>query len=601
MNPQLTYLNPGAARYTGLAQRYVDFTMSHQLMNAETWRNFVRVFREDSDDADKGWRCEYWGKMMRGACLTYLYNKDQALYDVLEETVRDLLTAQRPDGRFSTYSADAQLDGWDIWGRKYILTASLHFYRICQDDVLKKQLLDAMCRHADAIIRLVGDGKKSIIYTSNYWGGVNSASILDAMVDLFTVSGKQDYLDFAKHIISTGGCQDGNLIDLAYENKVMPYQYPEVKAYETISFFEGVLSYYLVTGEEKLLTAVLNFVEAVYATDITVIGCSGCTHELFDHSAVKQVLYSEGIMQETCVTVTWMRMMAKLLLMTGEEKYFARMETSAYNALYGSTNDHSLKQVDLQYNILPDPLPFDSYSPLYNSPRGRGIGGLKRFAFGGYYGCCACIAAAGIAIFPLCAMLKQENGFVFNGYLPGVIQETTPAGQDICLTISGNYPAAPHWKLELQMEKAEEMTLKFRLPSYMMEAALTLNGQVLDLSTEGGYLTVTRVWNPGDSVACSGLFRLSTLNLEGRTAFTYGPLVLARDSYKEGRCADLEETVRPVLDSFRLETPDAAYGEVLRIMVPQKNGEPLLLTDYASCGKHWEQKNNRMTVWMNVE
>ena len=83
MNPQLTYLNPGAARYTGLAQRYLDFTMSHQLMNAETWRNFVRVFRDDSDDADIGWRCEYWGIMMRGACLTYLYNKDQALYDVL--------------------------------------------------------------------------------------------------------------------------------------------------------------------------------------------------------------------------------------------------------------------------------------------------------------------------------------------------------------------------------------------------------------------------------------------------------------------------------------------------------------------------------------
>jgi hypothetical protein len=102
-------------------------------------------------------------------------------------------------------------------------------------------------------------------------------------------------------------------------------------------------------------------------------------------------------------------------------------------------------------------------------------------------------------------------------------------------------------------------------------------------------------------VACSGLFRLSTLNLEGRTAFTYGPLVLARDSYKEGRCADLEETVRPMLDSFRLETPDASYGEVLRLVIPQQDGEPLLLTDYASCGKHWEQKNNRMTVWMNVE
>ena len=189
MNAQLTYLNPGAARYTGLAQRYIDFTMSHQLMNAETWRNFVRVFRDDSDDADRGWRCEYWGKMMRGACLTYLYNGDDALYAVLEETVRDLLTAQRPDGRFSTYSASAQLNGWDVWGRKYVLTASLHFYRICKDEALKKQLLNAMCRHADALIDMVGEGKISIVHTSNSWGGVNSATILDAMVDLYNVTG----------------------------------------------------------------------------------------------------------------------------------------------------------------------------------------------------------------------------------------------------------------------------------------------------------------------------------------------------------------------------------------------------------------------------
>lgn len=601
MNPQLTYLNPGAARYTGLAQRYVDFTMSHQLMNAETWRNFVRVFRDDSDDADKGWRCEYWGKMMRGACLTYLYNKDDALYAVLEETVRDLLTAQRPDGRFSTYSTDVQFNGWDIWGRKYILTASLHFYRICKDEALKKQLLEAMCRHADALIDMVGPGKISIVHTSSFWGGVNSASILDAMVDLYNVTGKKAYLDFAGYIVSTGGCRDGNLIDLAYENKVMPYQYPEVKAYETISFFEGVLSYYEVTGDKKLLTAVLNFVEAVNETDITVIGCSGCTHELFDHSVVKQVLYSEGIMQETCVTVTWMRMLAKLLLMTGEEKYFARMEISAYNALYGSTNDHELKQLDLHNQVLLDPLPFDSYSPLYNNARGRGIGGLKRFAFGGYYGCCACIAAAGIAIFPLCAMLKQEDGFVFNGYLPGVIHETTPAGQDICLTLSSHYPAAPGWTLALQMEKAEEMTLKFRLPDYIYEQTLTLNGNLLNQPSDDGYLTVKRVWNPGDTVICTGKFCLEALKIEGRTAFTYGPLVLARDSYKEGCCADLEETIRPMLDSFRLETPDDRYGEVLRIVVPQSVGEPLILTDYASCGKHWEQKNNRITVWMNAE
>lgn len=122
----------------------------------------------------------------------------------------------------------------------------------------------------------------------------------------------------------------------------MPYEYPEVKAYETI-FFEGLLTYYELTGKERYFKAFKNFVEAVNDTDITIIGCAGCTHELFDHSKLKQATYSEGIMQETCVTVTWMRMMIQLHLPTGEEKYFHRMEQSAYNSLYGSVNDHMQK------------------------------------------------------------------------------------------------------------------------------------------------------------------------------------------------------------------------------------------------------------------
>ena len=40
----LSYREAGGARYTGPADAYVRFTMSHQLMNAETWKSFVRVF-----------------------------------------------------------------------------------------------------------------------------------------------------------------------------------------------------------------------------------------------------------------------------------------------------------------------------------------------------------------------------------------------------------------------------------------------------------------------------------------------------------------------------------------------------------------------------
>ena len=37
----------------------------------------------------------------------------------------------------------------------------------------------------------------------------------------------------------------------------------------------------------------MNFVEKINETDVTIIGCSGCTDELFDHSAIMQTEYKD--------------------------------------------------------------------------------------------------------------------------------------------------------------------------------------------------------------------------------------------------------------------------------------------------------------------
>ncbi len=141
---KLEYLNPGSAEYTGPVHDYVLLTESHQLLKKETWDKFIEVYTENSDDHDLGWRCEYWGKMMRGACITYMYHSSDELYGVLDYAVRGLLAVQRDDGRFSTYSEEMQFNGWDLWGRKYVLTGMIHFLKICKDESLKKEIIQAI-------------------------------------------------------------------------------------------------------------------------------------------------------------------------------------------------------------------------------------------------------------------------------------------------------------------------------------------------------------------------------------------------------------------------------------------------------------------------
>lgn len=65
-----------------------------------------------------------------------------------------------------------------------------------------------------------------------YWRGLNSCSILEAVVKLYNLTGEKRYFDFASYIVDCGGTDVANIFELAYENKLYPYQYPVTKAYE---------------------------------------------------------------------------------------------------------------------------------------------------------------------------------------------------------------------------------------------------------------------------------------------------------------------------------------------------------------------------------
>lgn len=167
------------AQYTGIADDYARFIEKEQLLDESLWKNFVQVFSDHADIQDDGWRSEYWGKMMRGACMTYSYMQNEKLYSVLQSAVEHLLAVQDEYGRFSAYDIEHEFRGWDIWGRKYVLVGLEYFYAICRNETLKTKILTAMCRHADYIVHKIGTGEwqTAITETSEWWGGVNSCSI----------------------------------------------------------------------------------------------------------------------------------------------------------------------------------------------------------------------------------------------------------------------------------------------------------------------------------------------------------------------------------------------------------------------------------------
>lgn len=577
-----------AIRANGLMDEAVWFVINHQLKDRKTWKLYIDVFSSHEDSADERWRGEYFGKQMRGACYAYMYTHDEELYDILTWAAESLIKTQDEYGRISTYTVDNEFCGWDMWCRKYALTGLQHYYRICKDEGLKKRILQACCKHIDYIADKIGTGKIDITSTSKWWGSVNSCTILEPTVELYRMTGCERYLEFARYIISTGGSSDCNLVELALDSSLMPYQYPVTKAYEMMSFYEGLIAYYEVTGERKYFDAAQKFFEAVAQSDMTIIGCAGCTHELFDHSVLKQTEYSEQIMQETCVSVTWIRIMARMYLLTGDVKYYDRIEKTGFNALYGSLNTKQCLQKELVSGELLPAKTFDSYSPLYMNARGRGIGGFLTFADGGYGGCCVAIGACGVSIMPLLAVVHDADSIYVNRQFNGSVTVKDQNGKDVLLEFESQKPLQDTCVITVQGEC--DLKLKLRNPSWC--SSILVNGTAV---SGGAYYDVSGHYQQGDRITFTWKRTLQKQELNGKIAFTYGETVLAADSAKSSR--DIQAPVR-VSDNPVYKVMQPEEGELVRIECETDDGN-LLLTDYQSCGKNWTQKSNIISVWLN--
>lgn len=621
-------------KYEGFMDKLIRYVEDFQLMNPALWSRFVDQFREEDADHDRGWRGEYWGKMMRGASLVYSYTKNPELYKNLCDTVRDMMTTHREGGRISAYGIWHEFDGWDMWERKYVLLGMQYFLEICEDEKFKAEIVKSMSTQVDYIMTKIGpasEGKKEITHATRNWRGLNSVSILEPVVRLYSLTGEQKYFDFATYIVNTGATDIVNIFDLAYQDKLMPYQYPITKAYEMTSCFEGLLEYYRIGGNEIHKTAVINFAKRVLETDFTVIGSSGCTHELFDHSTVRQANTNNGeIVQETCVTVTLMKFFYQVHLITGDPMFADAFETSLYNAYMGAINtDKVIEQVILSEH--PDwcaePLPFDSYSPLTAGTRGNGVGGLRVMSDMHYYGCCACMGPAGFGLVPKMQLLTSETGLVLNLYVNGNIKATTPSGAAVEIAIETEYPKTGSVKITIRPEKEEKFTLSLRNPAWSKTTEVKVNGEAVE--TTEGYVVIDRTWSSDDTVSIEldmrtqailpipygsqilinkviwgANYMIPTFDEEDpianrHIALRRGPVMLAQENrlgYSVDEPVDIAVNADGYVDATFPKENKAPYEHIVELEVPLTDGGKMTVTDYSSAGKTFNEES-KMAVW----
>ena len=185
---------------------------------------------------------------------------------------------------------------------------------------------------------------------------------------------------------------------------------------------------------------------------------------------------------------------------------------------------------------------------------------------------------------PLSAVLRTKDGYIVNFLCNAAIE-----GKDHTLLLDSCYPANGRGVITVRCEKPVCLELKLRRPSWCRR--MTVEGKAVECD---GYYTVNRFFKDGDKLSVEWQTELQIERLNGKIAFTYGPLVLAADAKKTD--ADISLPVHLTQEpEYELLPPEK--GELVRLSLKTKDGN-LLLTDYQSCGKKWLEKDAVMSAWL---
>ena len=311
--------------------------------------NSFRTHWDDTNPGGPGWQNEYWGKTVLCFAGAVAYTRDPELRDwVLARAHEFLAEFQKPNGYLSTYSREDFLRNhpddpdarqhwcFNIWGRKYTFWALIELHKATGD----AECLAAAVKMADHLVAQL-DRLGLTLDKTGAWHGISSMSILRPLLELYRLTGTERYLALAHDIVRAMDAEPttpASLLRDAFRAEPIVTWYPLptfwAKAYEILSCLEGLVEYHRITGEKRILDAVLAWHGHLVREELNPMGSAG----YFDHF-LHAAAHPNG-MTELCDVTHWIRLNRELLLLTGEAKYADFIEEAFLNAfLAGVSRD----------------------------------------------------------------------------------------------------------------------------------------------------------------------------------------------------------------------------------------------------------------------
>ena len=515
---------------------------------------------------------------MEGIAYTLVNNPDPALEQKADEWIDKFAAAQEPDGYINTYYTLTGLENrWtnmvkhEMYCAGHMMEAAVAYYKATG----KRKLLDVSEKMAQHMMSIFGPGKR-------HWVPGHEEIEL-ALVKLYQVTGKQEYLDFSDWLLnerghgygSTGGNGDWNADYFQDNMPVKEMSSITGHAVRSMYLYCGMADVAALKGDTAYIAALHRLWDDVVLRNMYITGGIGSSadNEGFteDYDLPNLEAYCE-----TCASVGMVLWNWRMNQFTGNTKYIDVLERSLYNGVLAGISAEGDR--------------FFYVNPLESK------GDHHRQA---WYGCACCpsqvsrfIPSIGNYIYGLSKDIIWVNLYIGN-------EAVLPTSQgDIPVSIQTNMP----WGGEVKMtiNKSYNGEIRLRIPEWTTSYQLQVNGKEVKASIEKGYAALNRNWKAGEEISLNMAVETKMVAAdprvkadEGKRAVMRGPLVFCAEEVDNKQSYDKMELNN---NSQFAESYNAnLLNGIEQIQVQTGNTSFSLIPYYA-----WDNREaGRMKVWLD--
>ncbi len=490
------------------------------------------------------------------------------LRNVTSSMIKEIVAVQEPSGYLNTYYvADrasqrmlprSQEVGHELYNLGHMLQGAIAYYRATGDSTL----MDAGAKFVDGfLIPDYGPGpdKKPIV--------AGHPEIEMSLIELYRTTGNRRYVDLAGYILRGDDRMQLDPRRTIYMYSGTPFtSRTKLEGHAVRAMYAccGATDYYLETGDESYWKTLNLLWDDLSGRQMYITGGVGARGqgEAFGDAYELPNAQAYG---ESCAAIGNMMWNWRMLAASGEARFADVIERALYN---GINSGMSLDGTTYCYR---NPLAFDPASgetirnPWYDTT------------------CCPPNLERTFASLPGYFYSTSKDGVYVHLYDNSELDWRLENGTPLKIRQKTKYPWDGDVQLMVAPSQPSDFTLFVRIPGWVKNAKVAVNGKSVEGAEAGQYLPIRRRWSPGDTVSLNFSMAPEVLasnprvsENRGRVAVQRGPVVYCMEQLDQPNAPAMADVAivssQPAARAFQAEyKSDLLDG----VMVLHHNGAAL--------------------------